>query len=592
VKAFLPRVALTSLITLLASACYRNPDSTSLADNSPAVTSPLQGRLQKLDVDLKMGDVGPNVRTVHDYLATYGYYPNADLAAEFPAWRPLIANAPQDPNAFDQKTADAVRQLQVNYGLSPTGIVDARTRTAMLVARCGVPDGIPRLDSSDKFSYLSGNQWRTQTVPVFVSNLAVPPSLSVAQISSATSAATATWAGATNLQFTVTVSAIVDGGTSGTGGAGGVGGNNPSNIMIQFGALDGAGNKLAQTSVSVKQILITLDKAETWSTNTPTPSNAIDLQSVVLHELGHAIGLGHSGVMGFGSTLAAAMFPQLAAGAETRALAPDDRLAVRPLYDTYVQAPSTANDIGAGTDGSVWIIGTMPGPGGFRIHKWNGSGWDMDPGGTATRISVASDGTPWVVTSAATVWHKLSNSALTGDWQLVSGISASDIAASGGAIWAVSTTAVAGGFQVYSYNGQQWVIDTIGAVRIAADNFGIPWILQASGAVLIRYEGGWEPIPAGSGGGGIVDIAVPPGFIGAYAWGLKSAFGVQLQLSLFDQQNAYPGPPGLDAPDVTQWWSTSFVGTPGTSVGVAAAGPNGQPWIVDGTGRIFRSTIQ
>jgi len=106
----------------------------------------------------------------------------------------------------------------------------------------------------------------------------------------------------------------------------------------------------------------------------------------------------------------------------------------------------------------------------------------------------------------------------------------------------------------------------------------------------VRYEGGWTTL--GSGGSGALDIAVPPGPVAAYAWAVNGLPNNQLQMHLFDQQFAYPGPPGLNAPAVTQWWTTPFLSTSGATVSVAAAGQNGQPWIVDGTGKIFRSTIQ
>ena len=253
---------------MLASACHRGPDDT------PPGPPLLQG-LQKLDADLKIGDVGPHVRTVHDYLTTYGYYPNADLAVQFPAWRP-IANEPKDPNVFDQQTADAVRQLQVHYGLSPTGIVDGPTRAAMVTPRCGIPDGIARLDSSDKFSY--GNVRWLQVIPTQVLGSSLPANVTLAQLVDATNQAAFTWEGATFLEINVSSGGGADGagGSGGAGaGAGGASGTFYSNrVVIQFGAVDGPGNKLAQTSPSGANEVVTLDSSETWSTGTPTPSRA------------------------------------------------------------------------------------------------------------------------------------------------------------------------------------------------------------------------------------------------------------------------------------------------------------------------------
>jgi len=63
-----------------------------------------------------------------------------------------------------------------------------------------------------------------------------------------------------------------------------------------------------------------------------------------------------------------------------------------------------AKDIGVGSDGSVFIIGTNPGGGGYGIWKWTGSGWN-EIGGSAVAISVDESGNPWVVNSADQIFR-------------------------------------------------------------------------------------------------------------------------------------------------------------------------------------------
>ena len=77
--------------------------------------------------------------------------------------------------------------------------------------------------------------------------------------------------------------------------------------------------------------------------------------------------------------------------------------------------PGAAKDIDVGADGSAWVIGTNPVPGGFGIYRFNGSGWDNVPGG-AVRIGVGPDGLPWVVNSGGSIFRRSSN-----DWQLLPG---------------------------------------------------------------------------------------------------------------------------------------------------------------------------
>lgn len=89
------------------------------------------------------------------------------------------------------------------------------------------------------------------------------------------------------------------------------------------------------------------------------------------------LALGVIGVLTMSSAHAAASTPQT------------------PASGTWRLLPNGATDIGIGANGSVWITGTNPVPGGYGIYQWNGSGWVAIPGG-AVRIAVDPFGNPWV----------------------------------------------------------------------------------------------------------------------------------------------------------------------------------------------------
>lgn len=73
--------------------------------------------------------------------------------------------------------------------------------------------------------------------------------------------------------------------------------------------------------------------ATTWAATTPADPNRYDLPSTILHELGHAAGLGHSGQS------SAVMYPTLGKGVAKRSLTADDIAGLEAAYPPN-QAPT------------------------------------------------------------------------------------------------------------------------------------------------------------------------------------------------------------------------------------------------------------
>lgn len=99
---------------------------------------------------------------------------------------------------------------------------------------------------------------------------------------------------------------------------------------------------------------IMFNPSQQFSTATPTPSGDFDVQSVATHEIGHALGLDHSGIA------AAVMYPFGDVGqSQTRTLSVDDSAGIAFLY------PAAAFSAATGTiSGQV----TMNGKGIFASH--------------------------------------------------------------------------------------------------------------------------------------------------------------------------------------------------------------------------------
>ncbi len=150
--------------------------------------------------------------------------------------------------------------------------------------------------------------------------------------------------------------------------------------------------------------------------------------------------------------------------------------------------PDTATDIGAGPDGSVWIIGTASTGGGHDIRQFNGTGWTTVPGG-AVRIAVGPSG-PWVVNNANNIYRRSGNG-----FALLPGTAVDIGLGPKGEAWIIGTNVVAGGFGVYWWDGDEWRAVEGGGARIAVGPSGVPWIVDSAKRIL-RHDGiRWIQLP-------------------------------------------------------------------------------------------------
>jgi hypothetical protein len=519
---------------------------------APAETIPLPDRLAALDRDLSLGSTGSHVTAVQDYLYNYGYFPNAELATKYPTWRPKLAVTPDEWGLFDDITEEAVRQLQAQMALPVTGVVDESTRAVLRQPRCGHPDGAPA-DPSEKFalSFPQGGPFITYRL-----QNEKPGDVSFAQLRQELVSALNRWAAETSVTFSETTSVN-------------------SSFSVRFDPLDPGTHGL--TSPFADRT-IKLNVLDNWSVTPVTPGSEIDLQTVLLHEVGHALGLNHSA---FGN---AAMRPNYSG--QHRTLAVDDKLGVSAYYDTWEQLPGCAKDIAANEgQPNAWAIGCDPRPGGFGIHQWNGSTWTFATGnGGAVRIAVDLAGFPWAVNDVGQIFRRTTTSATSGTWVHLPGGCAKDIAAASVIelvgvvdVWAIGCDAVPGGFSVRKFNGFTWdVVSGRGGRRIAVDTAGRPWIIEDSSNAIFRRElnGTWQQIP-----GDAFDIGAAFSFPNA-AWKTGGTLALGgLQISALSEQGAVGSQPAV------QKWETLPTGR----ALQVTVGSSGRPWVVNFSGQIFRT---
>lgn len=258
--------------------------------------------------DFQIGDQGQSVANLQNYLDRLGYLPKGRL---------LTAGS---LSIFTSDVVSAVRKYQRFFGLPASGVVDEATRQMMEMPRCGntdLDDGEEAHPAGVASFVASGGKWSTNAITYrFVRG--TQDLIGDAEFSLVRQAF-AVWAAVTPLTFSE------------------VSGAAPADLLISWesadhgdgSSFDGPGHTLAHAffpppinpSPGIAGDLH-FDESETWGSG--HGGGMIDLLSVAIHELGHALGLSHSNVA------SAIMFPTY--NGIKRTLDPDDIQGIQSIY--------------------------------------------------------------------------------------------------------------------------------------------------------------------------------------------------------------------------------------------------------------------
>jgi hypothetical protein len=350
-----------------------------------------------------------------------------------------------------------------------------------------------------------------------------------------------------------------------------------ADILITFQAIDGSSGTLASTASPSGGGDMTVDSGESWSVQSIiTPADKLDFQTIVVHELGHALGLAHS------SFTNATMYPFKSYGVQDRSLEQDDAIAISSIYDVWqsLSIPGSAKDIAVSGAGEVWAIGNPAASNGagFSIYKRkdDDSGWNT-VGGIATRIAVTGGGIPWVVDANGVIWRRSSGNPASGSWTALPGC-ATDIGAGvEGAIWVIGCDT-----GVYKWNSStsNWDYANGVGARIAVARNGVPWVVQSGGEVYRRTTssattGSWTLLPGSASDIGAMDAV--------WALGRDSVSGGSSIYVWNEQSQVLYSDGSVAAPALQKWLKVSG------GANNISAGRFG-PWVTNTSGSVLRQS--
>jgi peptidoglycan hydrolase-like protein with peptidoglycan-binding domain len=268
-----------------------------------------------------LGDRGQEVAKLHAYLSQFGYLPNAALQRTY-GYSPPISEWLRSPETYDEITRKAVLAFQAFYGLPREGTVNERTLQLIRTPRCGVPD---RVSQSQPSRYvLSGYKWPFNN-PAWAGDAYGSPANSefIRLARQAMRNAVGEWAGYSNMKPVPNT------------------GDVPQSSPIYYCWHPGNSHrgKFSPCPMAFESDVLAHasypdggDHAGEIHFNTAIPWAAdgsafsVDIESVTLHELGHALGLAHT------AHTEAVMFAYLSLGTIKRKCAADDIDGIRQIY--------------------------------------------------------------------------------------------------------------------------------------------------------------------------------------------------------------------------------------------------------------------
>jgi hypothetical protein len=364
-----------------------------------------------------------------------------------------------------------------------------------------------------------------------------------------------------------------------------------ADIMIRFSWQSSWGDSLASTSSPGDGGDVWFNPGYSWSAASPTPSGSYDVNTLMIHELGHALGLAHSSYSeGVPDSERAVMFPTFDAGSQRRLTKPDDRVSSQARNIRWTEFDNWSVDIDIG-DGPMfhhtYVTGGNVVSGGREVWALQNGVWVLYGGQGAVRIAGKGSGNVWIVQDDGDIYQRVN-----GAWQPRSGCGKDIAVGSDNSVWLVGCSTAPGGFNIFKWSGSSWgspATGGIGAVRISFGKYFnnattlVPWIVQDDGDIYRRNSnsassGSWgSPLP-----GRATDISANQ--VG-FTWMLGfNAVSGGYRVYAWNEQGEIEeaAGPGSGAEERKDW-----VLVPGATGLNIATDSGGNPYVVDTSERAF-----
>jgi peptidoglycan hydrolase-like protein with peptidoglycan-binding domain len=449
--------------------------------------------LQKLspNTELKVGGVGTHVKDLKGFLARFGY---------------LDKSLRERENVFGAGTQAALKRYQAFHGLEQSGVLDTATSKSMSQARCAFPDRMNPL----AFSALGA--WNRRNLRYAFGAMSADVTADTAR--NAVRRAFASWSNAgSGLSFAEVAATdahdiFIDWRSA----------NDPDLSMV--GSVLAHADYPPGFSVVVANPPLPLhfdDSEHTWVDG--AVSDAFDIETVALHEIGHLLGLAHSNVSG------SVMFPSVGSNMTNRVLQQDDLDGIHRLYsETGWRRFELSGDGSASAHGGIASVSRIPnsmemwwigGDGAVRDAFWyEGANWQRfdlaAPGSASTSAGIAAVSR---IPNSMEVWWIGANGSVQdaywydgAPWQRFELAPAGSASVTGG-ITAVSRApgtmeiwwiAANGSVQAaYWYDGHPWQRYELAGPGSASTSGGITAVSRIAGSMEVWWIGSNGSVQAG-----------------------------------------------------------------------------------------------